>query len=96
MRGAQDRCEAVVVGTGENMSIEYRGTCLPHQSGYASRVVGTGENLSVEHIGTPTGHFGTTGYIAMVEGTGENLSVVYVPQAAPADSLVAKAGAQRR
>ena len=94
---AQGICEAVVVGTGENMSVEHRGACPPGQTGYVSRVVGTGENLSVERtfVGTPTGHFGNPG-IPMVEGTGENLSVVYVPQATPDTSAFAKAGVQRR
>ena len=91
---AQDSYEAIVVGTGENHSIEYVRGRPAGQSGYTSMVVGTGENLSVVHTGTPTGHFGHSG-IPMVEGTGENLSVVYVPQAAPAASVFAKTGAPR-
>lgn len=67
----------VVVGTGEDMHIEYVGA--EDLAVVQPRAVlrGSGENVSVEHPDAPSPQ--APGYVAVLVGSGENVSVMHIP-----------------
>ena len=78
--------QAVVEGSGMNLSVAYPDGVRPPQQRSVGVVTGIGENQTSEHVGPIEGGFGTPGYTAVITGTGENWTVGYVrndPSAAP-------------
>lgn len=67
----------VVIGTGEDMRIEYVGAEDLAVVQPRAVLSGSGENISVRHPDAPAPQ--APGYVAMLVGSGENISVVHVP-----------------
>lgn len=67
----------VVVGTGEDMRIEYVGAEDLAVVQPRAVLSGSGENVSVRHPDAPAPQ--PPGYVAVLAGSGENISVVHVP-----------------
>lgn len=75
--------QAVVAGSGMNLSVAYPDGVGPARQRSVGVVAGIGENQSAEHVGPIEGGFGTPGYTAIITGSGENWSVGYVRNAVP-------------
>ncbi len=76
--------QAIVAGTGMNLSVAYPDGPGPAQQRSVGVVTGSGENQTAEHVGPVEGGFGTPGYTAIITGSGENWSVGYVRDGAAA------------
>lgn len=70
----------LVVGSGENATVEYGpGPARNVVGGGAAIVTGSGESLSVQHLDAQYVQRVPTGLIAITVGTGDNASSVLVP-----------------